>query len=117
MPRGKPYLVKIVRDRISEAVPNSTVSYEEIPDEDLAIAIEFLRKKLVEEAVEYALKPELDELADINETIIALASYDLNLGRLAHLKILTASTKKRETRGGFDKLTGFYITADEVENG
>lgn len=115
MKRGAPYLVKIVRDRIADLVPDSTVSYKEIPDEDRGIAIEFLRKKLCEEAIEYALKPGLNELADINETIIALAAYDLNLGQMGHMKILNACSKKREERGGFNKLMGLYITADKSD--
>lgn len=114
--RGKPYLVKIVRDRIADLVPNSTVSYNEISEEDKELAMEFLRKKLVEESVEYALKPSMDELADIQETIHALAAYDLREGTMGVMRLAKATREKREARGGFDKLIGLYITSDEVES-
>lgn len=116
MSRGKPYLVKIIRDKVSNLVPNSTVSYAETPEDKFDEAIEFLRKKLVEEAVEYALKPSMDELADIQETLHALAAYDLGHGTLGILRLQTATRLKREERGGFDKLIGMYITADEPDS-
>lgn len=114
--RGKPYLVKIIRDRVSLLVPNSTVSYEEVPDEQKEEAMEFLRRKLCEEAVEYALKPGMGELADIQETIRALAAYDLREGNKGTLRLERATREKRVARGGFDKLMGLYITADEPDD-
>jgi predicted house-cleaning noncanonical NTP pyrophosphatase (MazG superfamily) len=115
MARGKPYLVKIVRDQIGSLVPNSIVSYEEVPDEDKDMAIEFLRRKLCEESIEYAIKPGLEELADIQETIRALASYDLEFGTMGTLELEKTTRIKREKRGGFDKLVGLYITADDLD--
>lgn len=110
--RGKPYLVKIIRDRIADHVPNSTVTYE--PIQDHSIAIEALRKKLCEEAIEYALKPGIEELADCQETIHALTVHDFPQGPARNkLALQRAVKKKREERGGFDKLIGLFITADE----
>lgn len=105
-------MVKIVRDRIADRVPNSTVSYERIPNSE--IAVEFLRKKLIEESIEYALKPGIEELADCQETIHALTTHDFQEGPARNkLALQRAVKKKREERGGFDKLIGLCITADE----
>lgn len=69
------YLVKLVRDRISENSVDSAVKFLPIEDDDLFI--EKLREKLGEEVVEYLLKPSLSEAGDIFAVLCALVQYDL----------------------------------------
>lgn len=60
-PKGHPRLVKLVRDN------------------DRAQAIEALRFKLIEEAIEYLRNPSVGELADVLEIARALCDHDLQV--------------------------------------
>lgn len=108
---GKARLVKVVRDRVDVHIPEgSTVVVAAIPDR--RTAIERLRAKLVEEAVEYLTDPSASELADVLETVRALAYHDVAL-RPSPEECMEAiewhADRKREDRGGFDALTGMYV--------
>lgn len=105
-------LLKLVRDRVGDFLPDSTVSYEPITDE--AQAINALRGKLVEEALEYLLNPSIGELADVLEVVDALWRHDRALGRTgapAKVDILREKAARRKERGGFDGLVGMYVTS------
>jgi predicted house-cleaning noncanonical NTP pyrophosphatase (MazG superfamily) len=104
-PIGRPRLVKIVRDRMGELLPGSEIHYA--PVEDHGLAVEHLRKKLVEEAVEYALDPSITELADVLEAVRALAHVDLDTGMRA---VEREAHRKLVERGRFDGLTGMWVT-------
>jgi predicted house-cleaning noncanonical NTP pyrophosphatase (MazG superfamily) len=98
-------LVKLVRDRVGPHLADGRASYEPIDDpED---AVRHLRRKLVEEAVEYALEPSVEELADVIETVRALARRDLGvtLG-----DVLDAGDRKRAELGGYGDMVGMYVT-------
>lgn len=100
----RPRLVKLVRDRIGEFVGESTVSYEPIDDPELAIKA--LRRKLVEEALEYMDDPCIAELADVLAVVEALADADLRCGFDA---IDAEAAAKYLERGGFADRIGMYV--------
>lgn len=104
-PVGHPRLVKLVRDRVGELLPDSTVSY--VPIESRAAATDMLRWKLVEEAIEYARNPSLGELADVWEALHALRIFDL---KVSQVELEDEADAKRDERGGFDELVGMYVT-------
>lgn len=102
----EPYLVKLVRDKMGDGRFDAPgIEYRPIEDRDEAIKL--LRQKLIEEAAEYIVNPSVDEMADIEETCLALAQIDL---QVSPTQIETARVCKRSERGGFDKLTGMYTT-------
>jgi predicted house-cleaning noncanonical NTP pyrophosphatase (MazG superfamily) len=99
------YLVKLVRDRVALVLGESgTVTYRPMSREQ---HVECLRAKLVEEAVEYLMKPSLRELAHVLAVAEALAEIDLGttLGALHG----EAVAEQRE-RGGFRDGIGMYAT-------
>lgn len=95
-------LIKMVRDRIpgldGAAIKTQPLSVEEANAER--------RKKLVREALEYAMNPSVEELADVLELVHSLAEYDLEIPY--PVLIMTMSAKNVE-RGGFDMGMGMYI--------
>lgn len=107
----RPRLVKLVRDGVGALLGHSTVSYEPIPDDSgpgfAGTAIGALRRKLIEEAVEYLENPSKGELADVYEVVCALAKHDLGL---EFHEVQDEAERKLEERGGFEGLTGMYVT-------
>lgn len=103
---GRPRLVKLVRDGVGRFLPPGAtgVYYKQIPDRPEGIRA--LRRKGIEEAVEYLETPSLGELADMYEVILALAKHDLGvtMGDVAQ-----EAARKRGERGGFDGLIGMYV--------
>ena len=86
---------KLVRDKIPEIIKANG----EGPVTHVATDTEYeqtLRDKLREEVHEYFTDPSLEELADIQEVINALAA--LHEGNLEKVR-----RQKREERGGFEK--------------
>ena len=121
---GRPRLVKLVRDRIGALLGSSEVVYRPIDDKEQAI--EALRFKLIEEAIEYVRDPSVGELADVQAVVDALATLDPALGdgkalggARGQLAIKREKEFKRAARGGFDGLTGMYVftTADSRHEG
>jgi predicted house-cleaning noncanonical NTP pyrophosphatase (MazG superfamily) len=96
-------LVKLVRDGIQAFLGGDvTIEYTPLSEDEHRRA---LRRKLIEEGVEYMEDPCLGELADVYEAVRALAKRDLGLEmddviRLARIK--------RAERGGFDGGTGMF---------
>jgi predicted house-cleaning noncanonical NTP pyrophosphatase (MazG superfamily) len=102
------HLVKLVRDRIVDvAGTDDEVIYKPIGDRMQGI-IE-LRKKLVEEAVEYLLDPSTGELADVLEAVETLAALDPACSGMEAVR--KAQVAKRAERGGFADLVGLYVMA------
>lgn len=97
-------LVKLVRDRVGEKLAHSTVIYAPILMREQAI--KELRKKLIEEAIEYIENPCIEELADVYEVFRALCEHDLNIDTYV---VREMALDKRDDRGGFDKLIGMYV--------
>jgi predicted house-cleaning noncanonical NTP pyrophosphatase (MazG superfamily) len=97
------YLVKLVRDDVDEMLGgDGTVTYRPMSRDEHERR---LRRKLVEEAIEYALEPSLEELADVYEAVLALSklSHGGSWGT-----IMDVAEKKRHRRGGFDRGMGMY---------
>lgn len=94
--------LKMVRDRIP-GLEGAVIKTHTLP---VAEANVELRKKLVEEALEYCMDPSVEELADVLELVHALAEYDLEI---PYMVLVATKDAKREERGGFDMGMGMYI--------
>lgn len=98
---------KLVRDRIPELIlaqgqkPHTRI----LDDEEYTLALE---AKLDEEAGEYHLEKNLEELADILEVIYALAE---NLG-CTREALMEVYQRKHDARGGFSRRI-LLISKDE----
>lgn len=99
-------LVKIVRDNVGQFLGTTEVVYEGAVMVDV---IEGLKKKLVEEAVEYVVNPSIGELADILEVVAGLAHYELGLGEGGFGEVMAEMVSKREERGAFKKGIGMFV--------
>lgn len=106
MAESRPRLVKLVRDDVGKFLPARTSGVFYAPIDDQRLAIHELRKKLLEEGAEYLLAPSVDELADVLEVWSALSTQDLGVS-LAELH--DAAWRKRQEKGGFDKLMGMWV--------
>jgi predicted house-cleaning noncanonical NTP pyrophosphatase (MazG superfamily) len=97
-------LVKLVRANVAKFLGGDVqVKYEHIPEE---LYIGELRKKLIEEAVEYALDPSAEELADVIEVAESLRRHDLQITPESFEAVRWA---KHRERGGFDAAMGMYL--------
>jgi len=90
---------KLVRDKIPDVIKSNgdTPNYRVIEDDD-----EYLRallQKDVEEGVELAENPSLEELADKLEVLYAIAHQ---IGYTPE-QVEQARVEKRNSRGGFDR--------------
>lgn len=103
-------LVKLVRDNTARNLSDSKVIYK--PVEDKELALKELRKKLIEESVEYLENPSLEELTDVYEVLIELVHSDLGL-QLGNLIIEADS--KRVKRGSFEDFVGMYVNTKEAD--
>jgi predicted house-cleaning noncanonical NTP pyrophosphatase (MazG superfamily) len=104
-PADRPYLVRLVRDRVKQAMVHDAhkVEFDVFPTE-----VEFvkaLRRKLGEEVVEYLLDPSLGELADVHEVLRGLAKHDL---KVMYADVVRVAGEKRQQRGGYDLGVGMY---------
>lgn len=98
------YLVKLVRDRVRQALGgDGTVTYRPMPRDE---HVKQLRRKLVEEAAEYALDPSIEELAQVLEVIDALRVVDLGVNPT---ELHRAQRRQREERGGLREGIGMYV--------
>ena len=101
---GRPYVVKLVRDKVGDLLAgDNRVTYEPA-EEHLSHdeIIQLLRAKLIEEATEYLLNPSVGELADVLTVVEALAYEDLGCGLN---RVQVEAMRKLEERGGFDSGT------------
>jgi predicted house-cleaning noncanonical NTP pyrophosphatase (MazG superfamily) len=99
------YLVKVIRDKMGGL--DRSLVYDFVPQDEVK---EDLRKKLVEEALEYILDPSLEELADVYEVVLALLDWDLKK-TFADLKYV--ATAKTNALGGFTTGLGMYVQRDD----
>lgn len=89
---------KLVRDNIPEIITESGRQpvTKTLSDTDFVIELEV---KLLEELYEYMSSKEVEELADIEEVILALVkAKKLTPEQFTHIR-----EEKRKLRGGFDK--------------
>src|SRR4051812_29009064 len=96
-------LVKLVRDDIGKHLTTDSIIYKTMPPGDF---IEHLRKKLIEEALEYVFNPTVEELSDVLEVIVALARMDMDIEWGA---LMECMKEKRDDRGGFETGMGMYV--------
>lgn len=101
---GRMRFVKLIRDDMEKSVgDDGRLHYDKLP---LERHIEELRKKLPEEGLEYALRPSLDELADLYEAMLCLVVLDLGL---TFDDIVRTAAHKREERGSFMEGLGMFM--------
>lgn len=96
--------IKLVRDRIPQFVGDSTIVYE--PVGDRAKIVDALRKKLVEEAIEFLVNPSTEELGDVKDVVEALERYD---PAVSADMVERYRSNKEDERGVFDDGLGMYI--------
>lgn len=97
---------KLVRDKIPEImIQNGAVPVIKILDEDTYITE--LNKKLMEEVQEYLIDGNVEELADIEEVLLAILQYK-NISKEEFLKIREDKVNKR---GAFNKR--IYLEKEE----
>jgi predicted house-cleaning noncanonical NTP pyrophosphatase (MazG superfamily) len=100
---GRPRLVKLVRDRIGDLLADSIVSYEPVPESE---RLTWVRRKVREEAIEYADDPCLEELADVYQ---ALCDATVAEG-LTMTQLQDEVERKKAERGGFEHGIGMYLS-------
>jgi predicted house-cleaning noncanonical NTP pyrophosphatase (MazG superfamily) len=112
----RPYIVKLVRDKIGDLLAgDNRVEYKPLPDGPGSDRhVELLRQKLVEEALEYAFSPSAKELSDVLEVVLALARVDLKIPREG---LEAARVDKHVDRGGFDEAIAMYVTTTAPVDG
>ncbi|MCF2136090.1 MAG: nucleoside triphosphate pyrophosphohydrolase [Candidatus Thorarchaeota archaeon] len=100
---------KLVRDLIPDIIrSNGDTPIVRIAQSSEADSL--LREKLVEEAVEFRSSGDLVEIADVLEVIYAiLEQRGVDLKAIEQLRL-----KKREERGGFERL--FVLTMDGTQS-
>ncbi len=96
---------KLVRDLIPQVVEadGQVAVVRELKSEEFRVE---LVRKLHEEVAEFSLKPSVDELADIQEVVLALAEM---LGADAS-QLEAVRQRKKELRGGFGKRLFLEVT-------
>jgi predicted house-cleaning noncanonical NTP pyrophosphatase (MazG superfamily) len=101
-------LVKLVRDSIMPPGVEYTAVHDQIYSHEEHVRL--LRRKLIEEAIEYFEKPTREELADVLQVINDLVFIDLrsNMGRLESERLT-----KYADRGGFEGGTAMFISYDD----
>jgi len=93
---------KLVRDRIPELVPGTYVRVSSSRE-----LFEMLKRKLVEEVMEFLESDNIEELADILEVVEALA----RMKGVEWQKLIEIKEAKRRERGGFEK--GYILIAKD----
>lgn len=101
-------LVKLVRDRVPEVVPDGVVVYAQVSPE---LHRKWLRRKLLEEALEYLEDPTVEELCDVLEVVETLALVEHGIS-LADLEVLRDD--KHQARGGFIEGIAMFVSTTEV---
>lgn len=94
--------IKLVRSRV--VTDSDKVLYSRITDRDEYIRA--LRDKIDEESREYKHDPSVEELADILEVLMTLATDDLGVAWSA---VEDAATLKRNQKGVFNGRMALYI--------
>jgi len=81
---------KLVRDKIPTVAPGAYVKC------DGSERLEWLKKKLVEEALEFLIEPSVEELADVLEVVKALIDVFGD-------EVYKVAESKRKELGGFEE--------------
>lgn len=96
-------IVKLVRDHMGAYLGEFKSGFMPVDSEE---HIDLLRKKLIEEAVEYLQDPSIEELADVYEVLSALAVVDL---KVTLEEVLDRANQKSNHRGGFTIGKALYM--------
>lgn len=102
----KSYPIKLVRDNIESVIGEGSIIYEKVEHED---HVRLLRRKLLEEAIEYLETPSLSELVDVLQVAVTLLKVDLDLD---WDDLVLEAQKKRQKRGGFLEGTVMSVTSE-----
>jgi predicted house-cleaning noncanonical NTP pyrophosphatase (MazG superfamily) len=95
-------LMKLVRDKFPEfTIPR--VEFREMSEHAYGMQ---LRRKILEEATEWALEPSLEELADLYEVMRACAYYFHDGVGMA--EVARVANEKSNVKGGFWEGIGMY---------
>ena len=94
---------KLIRDRIPEIMDSKGRKYTVRQIDSASEKEVYLKKKLLEEVHEFLASPSIEELADISEVLLSLAT---SLGHCA-TDLESARKDKQNTRGGFED--GFIL--------
>lgn len=105
--------MKLVRDKIPQLIEKAGEShqYKMSNCSNNQVYKNFLLQKVQEEACELATVPSLEEMADLLETVYALAEH---MG-YSQTDIETVRLKKKEEKGGFTK--GYLLELLPQEQG
>lgn len=95
-------LIKLVRDNI-DGLQLPRVEFREMSEHAYAM---WLRRKIVEEALEWSLEPSLEELGDLYEMIRACAYYYHDGAGMQ--QVAEAANAKAATYGGYWEGKGMY---------
>lgn len=95
-------LIKLVRDDI-QGLMLPRIEFREMSEPAYAL---WLRRKIVEEAMEWALEPSLDELGDLYEVMRAAAYYYHDGAGMQ--QVAETANAKTEQYGGFWAGQGMY---------
>jgi len=89
---------KAVRDRIPEIIQaaGKECAFEQVSEE---VFLKLLQNKLKEEVAEYLAEPSLEELADIQEVLLAI----VRLSGYSQEDLEAVRKEKAQRRGGFEK--------------
>lgn len=99
------YLVKLVRDNVARVLGgDGTITYRPMTRAEHIVA---LRAKLIEEAIEYAANPTMDELAHVFEVVRCLCVVE---HRRMFARLVTIATAQAQERGGYEGAVGMYAT-------
>lgn len=106
-------LVKVVRDKIPQYLPEDEVGVQYKPIVDRDKFEDELRKKLGEEVAEYLVSGDITELADVVAVAEAIA---LHLHGYSRQQLQKFVEEKFASHGGFKDMLGMYVmTLEEGE--
>jgi predicted house-cleaning noncanonical NTP pyrophosphatase (MazG superfamily) len=108
MPRFIP--IKLVRDKVAD--PPAMCVVKPMHNKK---GIDLLRRKLVEEAIEYLLNPCVEELADVMEVVETLAHYDPKItgGYNGANLLKEARARKNAKNGSFSDMVVLGVEVDD----
>lgn len=106
-------LVKVVRDKIPQYLPEDETGVEYRPIDDRETFEKELMKKLGEEVAEYLISGDITELADVVAVAEAIAFHLHGRSRQQLQKFVE---EKFASHGGFKDMLGMYVMTLEEES-
>lgn len=100
----KKHYDKLIRDKIVDILKEKNVSYE-ITEASEGERLEYLKKKIIEEAEEVVSSTEEEGVSELADLLEVIEYYAKELG-VSMDELKNVQEQKRDKRGAFDK---FYI--------